>query len=107
MKKYSLIAFFAVIALYALFQARFVILGPSLAIESPQDNALVDAGTVTVRGTARNISHLFLDDRQIYTDTAGHFEEKLIASPGLNIIRLEGKDRFGRQKEKTVRIVAR
>ncbi len=104
MKKYIVIAFFALLIAYALFQGRYLILGPKVVIESPIHDGLVDEGVLEVVGEARNVAYLSLDDRQIYTDTNGRFEEKLIAHKGINIIRLEAKDRFGRKKEVLVRV---
>src|SRR5690242_16956570 len=106
MKKYSLIAFFTLLALYAIFQARFLIIGPSISVERPVNNSLVDAGVINITGIAGNATFLSIDDRQVYTDTAGHFEEKLIAHMGTNIIKLVARDRFGRETTKLVRVVA-
>lgn len=107
MRKSLSIGFFVLIAAYALFQARFLILGPGIAIESPLPESELDAGMILINGRARNISFLSLNDRQIYTDTSGRFEEKLVVQKGINIIKLEGKDRFGRRTVETVRVVAK
>lgn len=105
-RKYSVIAFFVLLGLYSLFQARSIILGPELSIESPKANSSLPAGAITVVGTAKNISFLTLDDRQIYTDPTGHFEEELVMQPGINIIKLGAKDRFGREKVLLVQVLA-
>ena len=106
MKKYSLIAFFGLLGLYALFQARFLILGPRLTIETPINYSLIDTGIFLIKGVAKNVSFLSLDDRQIYTDTLGKWSDKLIAHEGTNIIKLEARDRFGRETTKLVEVVA-
>lgn len=106
MKKYSLIIFFVLLVLYAIFQARFLIIGPRISVMKPVDNSLVDAGVMVVVGVAKNASQLSIDDRQVYTDMTGHFEEKLIAHTGTNIIKLEARDRFGREITKFVRVTA-
>jgi hypothetical protein len=105
-RKYSFFSFLLIIIVYAIFQGRFLILGPRISIDYPAQGTVVDAGVVNVSGTARNIAFLSLDDRQIYTDTDGHWQEKLVMQSGVNIIKLSGKDRFGRQKELLVQIVA-
>ncbi|MBX4195718.1 hypothetical protein KW796_02050 [Candidatus Parcubacteria bacterium] len=105
MKKFLTIAFFVLIALYALFQARSLILGPIINIDTPKDGSLADAGAITVSGTGKNISFISLDDRQIYTDTGGRWSEKLIVAQGINIIKVKARDRFGREKEVLVRVV--
>ncbi len=107
MKKIFIIAFFVLIALYTLFQARFLILGPRLTIEAPANGAMVDRGVILVSGVAEGVSHLSLDDRQIYTDTEGRWQEKLVAHEGVNTVKLTAIDRFGRETTKFVRIVAK
>jgi hypothetical protein len=105
MRRTLVIAFFTLLVLYILFQARFVILGPQIEIDTPKDNAALTSNIVTVSGTAQNVAYLSLDGRQIYTDKSGHWSEKLIAPPGISILELTGRDRFGRQTEKTIRVV--
>jgi hypothetical protein len=96
--------FFVCIVLYSLFQGRFVILGPNIRIDTPKDGASVTA-PVTISGHADNVAYISLDDRPIFTDDHGNWSEQLIASPGLSIITVRAKDRFGRQKVKTLEIV--
>src|SRR4051812_34912761 len=104
-RKFSLIAFFVLLGLYSLFQARSLILGPELRIDSPKEDTTIPAGVTTIKGTAKNISFLSLDDRRIYTDIEGHFAEELVMQPGINIIKLGAKDRFGREKVLLVRVL--
>jgi hypothetical protein len=99
-----LILFLLFIA-YSLFQGRFVILGPSIHITSPKDGARLDTQVYTLTGVAKNIAYISLNDRQIFVDPEGNFSEKLIAARGLSIITVRARDRFGRQKEQTVRVV--
>lgn len=106
MRRYLVAAFFVLLAVYVLFQARFIILGPGVAVTYPKDGSSVPSGVITLRGTARNASFLTLNGRRIYTNTSGYFEEKLIASPGINIMELTVRDRFGREAEKVVRVMA-
>lgn len=107
MRRYITVAFLLLIAAYAIFQGRFIIFGPEISIDSPKDEATLDAGPLVVSGTAKNVSFLSLDDRPIYTDESSHWEEKLIVLPGLNIIKLDSRDRFGREREKTIRVLAK
>jgi len=82
--------------LFIIFQARYVIVGPQIAItaapEGPQNER-----RVYLEGTAQNISRLWLNDRQIYTDPQGNFKEALILENGYTIATLRAEDRYGRQ----------
>ena len=104
-KKGLWIVLFLLLIAYTLFQGRFVILGPSIHITYPTDGERLDAQVYTITGNAQNISYISLNDRQIYVDQQGNFSEKLIAPLGLSIITVRARDRFGRQKEQSVRVV--
>ncbi len=81
---------------YVLFQARFLIAGPQiiLSAEPPTHHT---TRTITLSGTAFNITHLWLNDRQIFTDEAGHFKEALVLENGYTVATLKARDRFGRE----------
>lgn len=84
------------IAAYIIFQARFLITGPQieLTVEPPtQTNERV----ITLEGNTHNITHLWLNDRQIFTDESGDFKEELVLENGYTITTLRAKDRYGRE----------
>ena len=61
------------VAAYVVFQARFLILGPQLQL-TQEPRQLVNERQITLAGAAFNISRLWLNDRQIYTDAQGNFK---------------------------------
>ncbi|MCB9810589.1 MAG: hypothetical protein H6779_01940 [Candidatus Nomurabacteria bacterium] len=97
--KVLIVVFFTtVFASYVLFQARFVIAGPQITLtEEPttQHNTRV----VELVGTTKNITHLWLNDRPIFTDETGRFDETLVLENGYTIATLRAKDRYGRETE--------
>lgn len=90
---------------YCLFQARFLILGPQVWIEAPKDGATVSEPVITLSGRAKNAAWISLNGRQIYTDDIGLWSEKLILAQGLSIMSVTVRDRFGREKTESVRII--
>ncbi|MFZ3020051.1 MAG: hypothetical protein WA051_00835 [Minisyncoccia bacterium] len=98
-RKIIIAAFFIILALYVIFQARNLLLGPRLEIISPTENQTLAGPVIEVIGTAKNVSFISLNDHQIFIDDSGHFKESLLPSPGLVILKLVGKDRFGRQNQ--------
>ncbi len=104
-KNALLIILFLLLTIYSLYQARFLILGPQIKIESPQDGETVKNPLIIISGWANNVAWLSLNDRQIFTDEDGHWSEKLIVSEGLSIMTLRARDRFGRETRETLRIV--
>lgn len=89
---------------YALYQARFMLLGPRVYIDSPRDNSLLQNQLVTIEGRARNTAWLSLNDRQIFTDEDGYWSEKLIVASGTSIIKVSARDRLGREREKLLHL---
>ncbi len=104
-KQYLFISLFVLIGLYALFQARFIILGPSLSVYTPINGATLASPVVMVSGKATNIVFISLNDRPIFVDKEGNWSEKLIAPTGLSIMTVRARDRFGRSTEKQIGIM--
>ena len=94
-----------VIAIYAIFQTHAYLTGPVIVVYSPANGATYNTPLIEVDGRVQNVSYLSLDGRQIFTDTKGVFSEKLLLSPGYNIIKLEAKDKFGTKRSKQLEII--
>jgi hypothetical protein len=93
-------------ALYCFFQARFLILGPRVVIESPRDGEVLSGPTVTLSGTARNAAWLTLNGAQIFTNKDGQWSEKLILPQGVSIMTATVRDRFGRERTTEIRVIS-
>lgn len=100
---FFVLLFFLIV--YGFFQARNLLTGPQIEIENPLDGSVLTVPEIEIRGQARNIAFINLNDGQIFVDDGGYFNEKLIAQPGYNIIKLSAEDRFGRSIEKFIQIV--
>lgn len=104
--KILLIAFFVLIIVgYGLFQSQKIIKGPSIVVSSPTSGEVVHQSDVDIKGVAKNISSISLNDRPIFIDEQGVFSEKLMLYPGYNIIKLRAEDKFGSSVEKDLEIV--
>jgi len=96
---------FALLIVYSIYQARFLILGPQIWITSPQNGQAVKDPLVVISGRAKNVAWISLNDRQIFTDEEGSWSEELIVSNGISIMTVTARDRFGRETKKSVQIV--
>lgn len=94
-----------VIAIYSIFQAQKIIRGPIIDIYTPENGATYNQTLIQIDGRARNISYLNLNGRAIFTDKNGNFSEKLLLSPGYNIIKLDARDKFKNYTEKKLEII--
>lgn len=90
---------------YSLFQAQKLIVGPIIEVYTPQNGATYNQTLIEINGRARNTAHLKLNGKKIFTDKEGYFKEKLLLSPGYNIIRLDAVDKFKKYTEKTLEII--
>ena len=85
-----------IFSFYLFFQARFLIAGPQITLENepPTQNNI---RMIELKGTAHNITHLWLNDRPIYTNEDGEFNEALVIENGYTITTLRAKDRYDRE----------
>ncbi|MCR4283751.1 MAG: hypothetical protein NUV64_00330 [Parcubacteria group bacterium] len=96
---------FIIVAGYSYYEVKDFITGPKIEITSPKNGEVINQSFIEVQGTTKNISKLFLNDRQIFTDEKGIFNEELLLSLGYNIIEVKARDRFERETKKTLEII--
>jgi hypothetical protein len=99
------ILFALIIVGYSLFQAQKLIQGPIIDVYTPQNGATYNQTLIEIEGRARNIAYLNLNDKPIFTDQNGYFKEKLLLSPGYNIIKLDARDKFKKYTEKRLELI--
>ena len=93
--------------LYIFYQGKSIIEGPLISIQSPINGATITSSLIEVRGISDNIARISLNDRPIFIDEEGFFKEKILLSPGYNIIKLSAADKFGRVKEQILELIYR
>ena len=87
---------------YALFEARLLIEGPQITINTPSNGSATSSSAVLISGLASNISFLTITDAPAYTDESGHFALTLSSPSGYTVFVVAGVDRFGRRTSKQV-----
>lgn len=104
-KKVFMSCLFIFMTFYGFYNARGMITGPTIDLHSPlSENMETSDKLIKIRGEAKNMSFLSLNERPILVDTDGIFEEKLLLSPGSNIIELKAKDRFKNEVKKIIKV---
>lgn len=86
----------AALLAYGLFEARPLLVGPVVALASPEDGASYPGGIVTIEGRASRVAALTLDGAPLLPDQSGHFAATLAFPRGGSILTLVASDRFGR-----------
>lgn len=90
---------------YAFFKAQTFLTGPKIEIEFPKNGEVVQNSDLEIAGTAKNISLLYLNGRQIFVDNQSRFKENLLLAKGYNIIEISAKDKFSREIKELREIV--
>lgn len=84
---------------YAIFNSRLLFAGPQIIVKSPENGSVFEDPLIELIGIAKNTSFITLNGNSIYVDEKGNFNEKLLLSPGVSIIKLDATDRFDRKTE--------
>jgi len=103
-KRFVIILSVFLLVSYGLFNARNLIIGPTIEIFSPAKDMETEENVIIVNGRAKNITFISLNEKSISVDTQGLFEEKLLLSPGSNIIEIKARDRFKKEIKKVIKI---
>lgn len=90
---------FVGIKMYPLFH------GPDIHIDTLSDGATLNEPMIRISGKARFTKDLLVNGTVLPTSPDGSFDEKLILTPGYNIIAVSGTDRFGTKKATTYSVV--
>jgi hypothetical protein len=107
MKVWIAVGAVVIVVGYGAFRAKDLAEGPRLEIVSPTNGFSSHDALIDIRGTVQNISFLTLNGNKIFTNEAGTYDEKILLSPGYNIVTLEAKDRFGRTVTKELQLTYR
>jgi len=86
----------AALLAYGLMEARPLLLGPRIVLDSPADGQAFPDGFVAVSGTAYRTRTLMLDGAPLLIDESGKFYTLLTLPSGGAILSLTATDRFGR-----------
>ena len=90
---------------YAVWRSLDYLRGPEIEIFEPTNGLAISLPTVTIIGRADRVNDLKLNGDTLSIDEQGNFKETVIVFPGLNKIRLDGQDQFGRKTSKEIDLV--
>ncbi len=95
--------FFLIVLGYAYYEARGLLFGPSITVNSSVTE--VHEPFVTIKGQADRIASLSMNGKTIPVTEDGAFEEPYILSPGYNRIVLDARDKYGRTRSEAIEII--
>lgn len=103
LRRLFIAAIIGVVSLYALFEARGLLRGPSIVIEYPLSGATITDDLVRITGRTERISSISMNDRPVFISEQGKIDETAALLEGVNRMTFKGADRFG--KTTTVELV--
>ncbi len=98
-------AIFAVIIVFTYFKTADIASGPAITVFSPASGSTYAEELAVVKGRAERIAKIYLNDRQIFTDSEGRFSEPLLLFTGYNILTLRAEDSLGRTVTKKIQLI--
>ncbi len=101
MTRHLIAGILIVLAGYGLLEARPLLVGPSLAISSPKNDATLPGGVLSVYGRAARTVALSLDGMPVIPDQNGTFTTSLILPKGGDTLTFTATDQFGRSITET------
>jgi hypothetical protein len=103
-RRFVIILSVILIICYGVFNARNLLLGPSIDIWTPTAEAKTNEAMIVIKGQAKNIASISLNERPISVDPDGIFQERLLLSPGFNTIEVKAMDRFKQETLESIRV---
>lgn len=89
---------------YSLFQVHKLITGPTIELALPDKNLVTGSNKINLTGIVANVAAFSVNDNPTSIDEHGSFSANLLLNPGYNIIKLYGKDKFGKSLTRLVEI---
>ena len=80
---------------------------PSLHIDEPHSDAIIEMPTIHVRGTTEKESQLTVNGREITMNENGVFDQEIQLVPGVNTLQFVAQNRFGKTSQETRYVVVR
>jgi hypothetical protein len=98
----SCVFLFSFILIFGYAKINFVIKGVEIEAKIKRSG---ESPLVEISGNAKNSIYLSLNGREIFIDKNGNFSEKASLLPGLSVISLKAKDKFGKSAEEQFSLV--
>lgn len=98
---------FIFLGIYIAFQYRFAFLGPSLSVSTPQNNSVISAPDVLIKGTTSSDSTVFVNEEPATVSDSGSFAKDINVFPGENKIIIKSVNRFGKENSISLSVIVK
>ena len=69
---------------------------PSLEITQPPTDISTTQNTIEIIGKTESTAYLSINDQEVYLEADGNFKTEINLNEGVNIIKIESKNRFNK-----------
>ncbi|HCX27977.1 MAG TPA: hypothetical protein DHI91_02450, partial [Candidatus Portnoybacteria bacterium] len=92
---------------YLFYQLHFLISPPRLSIFEPAEDLTTDQASLIIKGQAERGAQLTINGQVTYIDKDGNFEQPVNLIQGINSIKIEAANRFGKSRSVVRQIMLR
>lgn len=99
------IIFLILVGLYFYWEICFLVKAPKLELSQPPTDITVSQEIFEIIGKTEPTAYLTINDQEVYIDKEGNFQSQINLSQGVNIIKIEAKNRFNKANQIIRRII--
>jgi len=75
---------------------NYLVSPPIIKITQPASDLITNEEFTEVSGRTESNVYLTINGKEVYVDKEGHFQDKINLESGLNILKIEARDRLGK-----------
>ena len=95
-----LVILFLGILSYSYYKTRGLLWGVKLTVLGIENGETLSNASMELSGEASRAIFLSVNGREIFIDQDANFKDSLILLPGYNIITIQARDKFGKEKRR-------
>ncbi len=84
---------------YLIYQLDFLISAPKLEVDYPAQDLTINRSLIEISGRSDQSAKLTVNGEQVYIEKDGTFRQEINLSPGVNTLKIEAVNRFGKKSE--------
>jgi len=99
------ILFLILVVWYFWHEIKFLIKAPELEVYQPPADITINQENFEIIGKTNPVAYLTVNGQEVYIDREGNFKKEIELSAGVNTIKIEAKNRFGKTNTIIRRII--
>ncbi len=97
---WAIIIFIVIVVIgYLIYQLDSLIVPPALSLTYPSEDISTSSSSIEISGTTDYTAKLTINGQQIFVEKDGKFHQEINLSQGVNTLKIEAENRFGKKSE--------